>query len=283
MRPGLFLRRRNRDENQMSTAPGLWASAAYFSRIPLPASMRVTSADAGRAIAWFPALGLVIGLASGVCACAASLVLNTAVGAVTFVLCFQILVGATHLDGLADSVDGLAAIGSAKSGRDRDRALEIMRKPDIGAMGVVAIALVLAAQIVLLASGSTWCDVGLIGICGAVLARVTIQWATRPAIESARNDGFGHIFIGVTSTRSALVSSVLWVIVCAAMIGVAHRDWLMGLCCAGYLCLALMMAVLWMRRLVRIFGGMSGDLYGALIEVATTLAMAAAALGLAIR
>ena len=47
---------------------------------------------------------------------------------------------ALHLDGLADTVDGLG------SGRDRERSLEIMRRGDVGPMGVIALLLVLGGQ-----------------------------------------------------------------------------------------------------------------------------------------
>jgi len=124
-----------------------FASAlAFLTRLPVPAAGSWSPRVAGWAVAFYPAVGLILGGAS---AGLAWLVLERAalpphlLWAVALVGAHAFLTGALHLDGLSDIVDGL---GGGRG--DRERALEIMKDPRVGAFGVVALVLVLAAKVV---------------------------------------------------------------------------------------------------------------------------------------
>lgn len=84
-------------------------------------------------IAHFPLVGLLIGglliAVDGACA----LIFPDFLRAIVDVLFLALVTGALHLDGLADSADGLF------SHRSREQALEIMKDPRVGVMGVVAV------------------------------------------------------------------------------------------------------------------------------------------------
>ncbi|MFP4193676.1 MAG: adenosylcobinamide-GDP ribazoletransferase [Desulfosalsimonas sp.] len=91
-------------------------------------------------IPYFPAVGLVLGLILGtVDAAACRFLAQPAVGAID-VTVLAVLTGALHLDGLADTADGLF------SHRDRDSALSIMKDSRIGVMGATALACILLAK-----------------------------------------------------------------------------------------------------------------------------------------
>ncbi|HYF00222.1 MAG TPA: adenosylcobinamide-GDP ribazoletransferase [Planctomycetota bacterium] len=115
-------------------------AVGFLTRIPVPGRGAFPPAVLGLSIVFFPAVGLLLGAAS---AGAAALVPSPHLGwAIVLVAIHAFLTGAMHLDGLSDVVDGL---GGARG--DRERALEIMRDPRVGAFGVVALVLVLTAKI----------------------------------------------------------------------------------------------------------------------------------------
>jgi adenosylcobinamide-GDP ribazoletransferase len=99
-----------------------------------------------RAPAWFGIVGALVGLAVGGLWWAAGEIWPPLVAAVVAVTADAALTGMLHLDGLADSADGLLPPV------ERARRLEIMAAPDVGAFGMAAVALVLVARVAALAS-----------------------------------------------------------------------------------------------------------------------------------
>lgn len=91
-------------------------------------------------IPWFPVVGLLLGAALAVFDRAVGRLWSPPVAAVLDVIFLAAVTGAFHLDGLADTADGLC------SHRPRERALEIMKDSRIGAMGVVVLGSVLALK-----------------------------------------------------------------------------------------------------------------------------------------
>ena len=130
---------------------GILVAFRYLTVVPLPRSR--TPGDLGRAAGWFP----VVGLALGGCLALASLGLDRlvppAVAGMLLVALWSVLTGGLHLDGLADTADGLGG------GWSRERALAIMRDGRSGPYGVTAIVLVLgfkAATLASLPEGLVW-------------------------------------------------------------------------------------------------------------------------------
>jgi adenosylcobinamide-GDP ribazoletransferase len=112
-----------------------------MTRVPVRFAEAPTARELGAAAAWFPLVGAAVGaVAAGaywalVAAHLPSLAPWAALGAAVA------LTGAFHEDGLADTADGLFG------GHERARRLEIMRDPRVGSYGVVALVLVLGAQV----------------------------------------------------------------------------------------------------------------------------------------
>ena len=178
--------------------------------------------------------------------------------------------GGLHLDGLADTADGLG------SRRPADQALEIMRRSDAGPLGVATLVLVLLVQVSALASlphgwtGTGWTGTGWTGAAGLVLAAVTSRVAVVAATgsPSARPSGFGALVAGRTSAagRVASVVALLAAVVAAglALGGVAAAARGAGAALAG---LAVAALLRWAAR--RRLGGMTGDVFGAIVELST--------------
>ncbi|MBF5058479.1 Cobalamin synthase, partial [Alcanivorax sp. 521-1] len=118
---------------------------SLLTRLPVRVATPVDERDQGRSVAWYPAVGLLIGLL--LWGLAALLASAPAWPVAVLVLAVWVgLTGALHLDGLADSADAwLGGYG------DRARTLAIMKDPYCGPAGVVAVVLALLAKAAALA------------------------------------------------------------------------------------------------------------------------------------
>ena len=168
---------------------------------------------------------------------------------------------ALHLDGLADTVDGLGSGGPA------ERALAIMRRGDIGPMGVVALILVLGIQSVALAAvvdgprGAV--AAGLVVCC----SRAALAVACRRGVPAARKDGLG---VTVAASVSVLAAAAIWLAATAVLIGAAALlgRWWLGII-AGAVSLGAVMILV--NLAVNRLGGITGDVLGAAVEIAFSI------------
>ena len=167
-----------------------------------------------------------------------------------------------HLDGLADTVD---ALGSYRRGA---AALEIMKKPDVGPFGVVALVVVLLVQAAVLAelAGRSW-PARLAAVVAATAAgRLGVTVACRRGVPAARPDGLGALVAGTVgaggSWPPARSPSRCWR--CPRCRAVRGRGRSPSLA-------ALAVALALLRHVVRRLGGITGDVLGATVEVVTTL------------
>ncbi|GAA2491225.1 adenosylcobinamide-GDP ribazoletransferase [Streptomyces gobitricini] len=235
--------------------------------------VRVSRWDRGAARAgmlWAPLAGLVVGLAA---AAAGGLLLllgaGPALAAVASVAVPAVLTRGLHLDGLADTADGLG------SGKPAEDALRIMKQSDIGPFGVIALLLVLLAQVAAvyeLYAGQGWAY-GMVGaaVTGTV-ARLALTLASRTAVPAARPEGLGAVVAGTVPARAAVAVALL-VLMAAAGVGGAlggPDGALRHLVAAA---LALVAAEWLLRRCVRRFGGVTGDVFGAMEETTATAAL----------
>ena len=168
-----------------------------------------------------------------------------------------------HLDGLADTVDGLG------SGRPAPGALEVMRKSDIGPFGVVTLVLVLLAQVAALAQ----LVVDGLGpgalVAALVTSRLALPIACMRGIPAARPHGLGATVAGSVSRPMAALAVLLALALVAASALVtgnpeAPRAALTAVP-VGLLA-GLAIGLLAVRRL----GGITGDVLGAVVETTFT-------------
>jgi adenosylcobinamide-GDP ribazoletransferase len=236
----------------------LFAAFGFLTRLPVPARA-ADGATIGRSVAFFPVVGLALGgvLAGG--ALVLSRVLAPIIVAVLLVALLAVLTGGLHLDGLADLFD---AVGGGRG--DRARMLELMRDSRIGAHGAAALALGLIAKVVALGHAIERHDLATI-LAFPALAR----WAVVPAIvfvPYARPEGLGLGFVRSGRARDVGTATVL---MAAAAIALRRRE--VYVAAAAALAVVVVLAV-WLRRRL---GGLTGDVYGAAIELAEVAALVA--------
>ncbi|WP_329386462.1 adenosylcobinamide-GDP ribazoletransferase [Streptomyces sp. NBC_01351] len=178
-----------------------------------------------------------------------------------------------HLDGLADTADGL---GSAKPAGD---ALRIMKQSDIGPFGVVALVMLLLVQVAALsqAYADSWARGALAAVTAAVTARLAMTLASRDGVPAARPEGLGAAVAGAVPRTTAAALAALTTVAAAAAalplgLPAAARA-------AAAVLAALFVADRLLRRCVRRFDGVTGDVFGALAEVSATTALVVLALG----
>jgi len=170
-----------------------------------------------------------------------------------------------HLDGLADTVDGLA------SGFDRDRALEVMRRGDVGPSGVAALLILLLVQFACLSSLLTTRR-GVVLVVVAVLAsRYVLVWGCWERTPAARHTGLGAAVSGSVPTLAAVAASSIMLGIGVALPALfATARWYAGpLVVVAAVLGAGWVLIVGLRRL----GGVTGDVLGATVEVACSTAL----------
>jgi adenosylcobinamide-GDP ribazoletransferase len=172
-----------------------------------------------------------------------------------------------HLDGLADTADGLAAA------YDRERALDVMRRSDIGPTGVVTVVLVLLIQVTamgaLLPSGAG----SSLAVIALLASRHVLTVACRSGVPAARPDGLGATVAGSVSTVAALVGAVVATAIGAALALAGGAPWYAG---ALVVVAAVVGAWVVVATACRRVGGITGDVLGAVVEAAVTVALVVA-------
>jgi adenosylcobinamide-GDP ribazoletransferase len=166
-----------------------------------------------------------------------------------------------HLDGLSDVVDGMAA------SFDRERSLAVMKSGTAGPAGVVAIVLVVGIQAAalgaILADGE-WTSAVLAGAALCV-SRAALAICCARGFAPARQDGLGRLY---TQTVPRWAALAIWLVAAAVLAVLGERaglEWWRGAIAAGVAAATVLVVV---RRAVTRFGGVTGDVFGASIELA---------------
>lgn len=225
--------------------PDAWRLAVgTLTAMPVAAPREVTRSTARSALLLAPVAVLPLGLLV-----AAVLWLGGQAGlpplAVAFVAVGALAAGsrALHWDGLSDVADGLTA------SYDRERSLEVMRSGSSGPAGVVATVLVAGVQAGALTAYADTLPLALLAGALVCLSRCALWIVCCTRVPAARSDGLGRAFAGTVPLPLAVVGGLLLSVTGGAVV------------------------VALVRRATARFGGVTGDVYGAAIELAlaTTL------------
>ncbi|MFI8945699.1 adenosylcobinamide-GDP ribazoletransferase [Streptomyces sp. NPDC053750] len=219
-----------------------------------------------------------VGPALGVVAAAVGLLLlflgaGSLLAAVATAAVPAVLTRGLHLDGLADTADGLG------SGKPAEDALRIMKQSDIGPFGVLSLVFVLLAQVAALAQAydGSWARGALAAVVSATAARLALTLAARAGVPAARPEGLGAAVAGVVPAGGAAGAAAA-VTVAGAAAGAFFGPYEAVRAALAVLG-ALAVAELLLRRCVRRFGGVTGDVFGGVAETAATTALVVLVLG----
>lgn len=209
--------------------------------------------DLGRGEAFFPLVGLLLGLGIAAVDQAITPIMAPLVRDIVLVMVLAVVTGALHLDGVVDTFDGLF------TGSTAERRLEIMRDPRAGSYGVVALILLLMLKVAALGSlppalrTPAIILAPCIGRWGIVLATGTFAYARREGMGRTFKESIrplhmllaGAIALGAAGMLAGAAGILVWT-------GASLTVLLTGQWVAGRL------------------GGLSGDIYGAICELTET-------------
>jgi adenosylcobinamide-GDP ribazoletransferase len=241
----------------------LLCAVQFLTRLPVPPSPRFQPDWITASVRYFPLVGQVVGLISGLTYLGARQLWSGPVAAVLAIGLGVLVTGAFHEDGLADTADGLGG------GQTPERRLEIMKDSRVGTYGVLAIGLTLAAKAAALASLAPMTGaLVLLASHGAGRAAAVVVMGATPYAPMGQAGKWKPVPQGAAGWDVAIAVALgLWPLALLPF-GVSAT----AVAAGGLLAAAVALAA---RRLI---GGHTGDVLGAaeqLFELGFVLAAAA--------
>lgn len=227
------------------------AAFQFLTIFPTIIKRMFTSQEMGRAVAWFPLVGIVLGLLLYFVNYLAQLIFPDSVSTAITLFAWIIFTRAFHLDGFMDTCDGLFG------GFTPERRMEIMKDSRIGAFGVAGGVLVLLTEYSALHSS--------IDLFSALLLSTTLgRWASPLVIYAfpyAREDG-----LGIEMKRNVGIKEVVIATLITGIVSFFIYGWIGFLLMLASAIIAFFIALYTMR----LIPGLTGDIYG---TVTTTVEM----------
>jgi adenosylcobinamide-GDP ribazoletransferase len=235
----------------------------FLTVLPVPGAHLLSDEDWGRATAWYPAAGLVLGVILAGLDWGVSHFLPGGVTAALLLVAWVALTGALHLDGFVDCCDALFVPASP------ERRLEILRDVHVGAFGVVGVVLLLLIKYAALAALP-----GALRLTGLFLIPALGRWSMSGAVllypYARSGPGLGQK-AKTGAGRGQLIVATGTVLLAVALC------WYLGL---GWAALALLAVAIvavfftawWIQSRI---GGLTGDAYGAICELVEVLCLLA--------
>lgn len=240
---------------------GLLAALRFLTVLRLPSPKDETSEDVGRSTLWFPVGGLIIGFILAGLNWVFNLFLPGLIANGLTIVSLVLLTGAMHLDGVADTFDGLAG------NKPAEERWKVMHDSRTGAFGMVAVVLLLVIKFYLLNT----IPAGMIAPV-LILTPVLGRWSMAYAISAfpyAHKEGLGKAFKDAATHGRLIIATVITVGLAVLL------TWWAGL---GYYYIAgiVLPLVIWLfvtglaLYFKNKFAGLTGDTYGAINEIAET-------------
>lgn len=233
---------------------------ALLTTLPFARPRAWQPGDSGRAAVWYPLVGLTIGALTWLAWRGALFVLPPPVAGVLALVIWVALTGGLHLDGLADCCDGLFASASP------ERRLEIMKDPRLGVFGGIGLILILFLKGTVLATLNPSAGPGII------LAASLARWCVLPAarLPLAHPDGMAAHFVSGLRRSSIFIGALI-------PLGLSLVLGMRGFLAVIPGLSAAIIVLLFARSRI---GGVTGDVFGMLIEVVETAVLLTFVIGI---
>ncbi|HLC43180.1 MAG TPA: adenosylcobinamide-GDP ribazoletransferase [Methylomirabilota bacterium] len=205
---------------------------------------------------WFPVVGFGLGTILSIADLSLGYLFPPALTAMLVLTIWELLTGGLHLDGLADSLDGLA-------GRDRDQSIRIMRDGRVGVFGSAGLILLLllkSAALIQLTDLARWRAL----LVAPAIGRASPLLLAACFSPATPGEGKGSAFLGGVTRNAIVVGLVI------AFAGSTWLFWPWGalISLAGFA-----VAVAWAAFFTRRLGGLTGDTLGGAVEIAELVSL----------
>lgn len=233
----------------------------FLTRVPVTMKQQVEDRNLGRAMAYFPIIGMLLGLLLAAAHGLFSLFFAPSAADLGAIILLTVVTGNMHLDGLMDTAD------SFFSGKPRERVLEIMKDSRVGSHGVTAGCLALLSKLVLLGQlpqeGKVW---------ALILFPTLGRWAQvyaaalYPYVRAGQGNGKSN-FTHYVGKREVVLASAFTLPAIILVLGL-KGVWLAGVAFTG--------AAFFGWYVSKRIGGITGDILGAMnewIEVLSLIAL----------
>ncbi len=221
----------------------------FFTRLPVKYNYEYDEKDLIKGIKLFPIIGLIIGMLVFIPTLLSSYIDKPVLVIIVWIT-YIWLTGGLHIDGLADTFDGVF------SNRDRDRMLEIMKDSRIGTFGVLVIIILIISNLVL----SYYIDYKLF-ILIPIVGRSSALLSASISKYARKEGGMGTGFIENCGVKESALAIVFTVITAYALVSI---NTLLALL------VTYIVVVLLTNYIKGKLGGMTGDTMGAVIELSQT-------------
>ena len=223
----------------------------FMTRIPVFVNVEYDEEKLGKSIKYFPLVGAVIGIfLFGINFLAGKVTENRQIIAVIIVIAEIFITGILHIDGLADTFDGLFSYAK------KERMLEIMKDSRIGTNGAVVLILYFITKIILLSEVKPEYI-----LLYPIISRLSTSMNAGLG-EYARKDGMSNGIIEKNGSKEAVISVAITVILSFLILRIK------GL---GVLAAAIVFILIFMRSVKKKIGGITGDTMGASLELTSIL------------
>lgn len=231
-----------------------FASLQFMSRLPVPQrwSSGIDIEHYVRGIVTFPWVGLLLGTLSGLVFFSLQSWLGLPLAALGAVLSLALLTGGLHLDGLADTCDGIF------SARSKERMLEIMRDSRLGTHGGLALIFVILAKVLVISELALRGTPMIAALAAASVAGRSVVVLLMYRQTYAREQGMGNLYIGKVTGWQTSWTLLGGVVLCALLLGSS------GVIALAASAMGIILSGLALRRTL---GGQTGDTLGAAIEL----------------
>jgi len=172
----------------------------FLTRLPVPRVLSNSEAELGKAAAFFPLVGVIVGGGAALVFVLLQHVVPATTSVLTAVVFVAFITNGFHEDGLADTFDGFGG------GWTKDRILEIMRDSRIGTYGTLALIFVILGKLILLSSlpqGQTW--------RWLIVGHTAARWTVLPLcawLPYARVEGQGKLVAKQVGTLEIMTGTV---------------------------------------------------------------------------
>ena len=232
----------------------------FMTRLPIPLKVNYSEKKLGKSIKFFPLVGLIIGLILYfinflIAAYLKNIFYSKTIIAMFLIIMEILIVGIIHIDGLADTFDGLFSYAK------KEKMLEIMKDSRIGTNGTVVLILYFITKTALISEIITINPKYL--IIFPIIARLSTS-TNAGLSDYARKSGMSNAIISANGTFEVIFAFILTNILVFFIIGSKGTI---------IVFIAFLFIIFFMMNVRKKIGGITGDTMGASLELISILVL----------